>query len=195
MEKSKKKIALLGSTGSIGTQTLDIIRNHPDKFQIIALAAGRNNKLLAQQIAEFKPSLVYSTEHLNLPNETKFIAMENIARHPDIDLVVVATSGIAGLLPTLSAIKSAKQIALANKEVLVMAGEIIIAEARRYKCQILPIDSEHSAIWQCLNGENNKVSRIILTASGGPFLNYTRSQLSMVTVAETLNHPTWKMGK
>jgi 1-deoxy-D-xylulose-5-phosphate reductoisomerase len=121
--------------------------------------------------------------------------MDDIATHPRVDLVIIATSGKAGLSPTLSALKARKQIALANKEILVMAGNIILDEARKNGITIIPIDSEHSAIWQCLQGEKGAISRIILTASGGPFYNYNRSQLAKVTAEEALRHPTWKMGK
>lgn len=181
-----KGIAILGSTGSIGRQTIEVIRNFPDKFKVIALA-GRNKEVLAQQIEEFKPKLISFGDQAS---------MEEIASHPEVDLIVVATSGKAGLLPTLSAIKAGKRIALANKEVLVMAGEIIIAEARRHKADIIPIDSEHSALWQCLQGEDkSKISRIFLTASGGPFYNLSLAELEKVNVEQALAHPIWKMGK
>ena len=121
--------------------------------------------------------------------------MEEIATHPDVDIVIIATSGKAGLSPTLAAIRSGKKIALANKEVLVMAGEIIMAEAKRYQSQILPVDSEHSAIWQCLSGEKTEVARLILTASGGPFYHHSPTHLAKVTAEEALRHPTWKMGR
>lgn len=152
-----KNIAILGSTGSIGQQTLDIVRCFPHLFKVVALAGGENKQLLTKQIDEFKPKFVYSKYRTIIPREIRFIPMEEIASHSDIDVVVIATTGKAGLFPTLAAIKMGKKIALANKEVLVMAGEIIMREAKRYHAKILPIDSEHSAIWQCLHrgkGEN-----------------------------------------
>ncbi len=195
MSKTIKKLAVLGSTGSIGQQTLDIIKDFPDQFRIIGLAGGKNTSLLARQISQFQPELAYSPLKFNLPEKTRFSSMEEMATHPDVDIVIVATSGKTGLAPTLAAIKSGKKIALSNKEVLVMAGEIITAEAKRHQSQILPVDSEHSAIWQCLNGEKAEVARIILTASGGPFYHRSPKQLANVTAEEALKHPTWKMGR
>ena len=195
MSNTIKKLAILGSTGSIGQQAIDIVRSFPDKFKIVGLAGGKNTKLLAEQISQFQPQLVCSTLDFSLPDKTKFSSMEEIATHPEVDLVVIATSGKTGLAPTLAAIRSGKKVALANKEVLAMAGEIIVAEAKRHQAQIFPIDSEHSAIWQCLRGEKAEVTRLILTASGGPFYHYSPSQLAKVTVEEALQHPTWKMGK
>jgi 1-deoxy-D-xylulose-5-phosphate reductoisomerase len=159
------------------------------------LAGGKNTSLLAKQISQFQPKLAYSSLKLNLPDKTKLSSMEEIATHPDVDVVIIATSGKTGLAPTLAAIRSGKKIALANKEVLVMAGEIIMSEAKRHQAQILPIDSEHSAIWQCLHGEKNEVARLILTASGGPLYHRSSTQLAKVTVEEALQHPTWKMGR
>ena len=195
MSNTIKKLAVIGSTGSIGQQSLDIIKDFPDKFRIVGLAGGKNTSLLAKQISQFQPKLAYSSLKLNLPDKTKFSSMEEIATHPDVDIVIIATSGKTGLAPTLAAIRSGKKIALANKEVLVMAGEIIMSEAKRHQAQILPIDSEHSAIWQCLHGEKDKVARLILTASGGPFYHRSSTQLTKVTVEEALQHPTWKMGR
>jgi len=195
MSNTIKKLAVIGSTGSIGQQSLDIIKDFPDKFRIVGLAGGKNTSLLAKQISQFQPKLAYSSLKLNLPDKTKFSSMEEIATHPDVDIVIIATSGKTGLAPTLAAIRSGKKIALANKEVLVMAGEIIMSEAKRHQAQILPIDSEHSAIWQCLHGEKDEVARLILTASGGPFYHHSPTQLAKVTVEEALQHPTWKMGK
>ena len=195
MSNTIKKLAVIGSTGSIGQQSLDIIKDFPDKFRIVGLAGGKNTSLLAKQISQFQPKLAYSSLKLNLPDKTKFSSMEEIATHPDVDIVIIATSGKTGLAPTLAAIRSGKKIALANKEVLVMAGEIIMSEAKRHQAQILPIDSEHSAIWQCLHGEKDEVARLILTASGGPFYHRSPTQLAKVTVEEALQHPTWKMGK
>ncbi len=199
-----KRLAVLGSTGSIGQQTLDVVRALPRRFSIVGLAAGKNIALLAEQIKEFKPEFVcYSPvgngddgapAHL-ADKKCKFLPLEDIACHPRVDTVVIAISGKAGLSPTLAAIKAGKNIALANKESIVMAGEIITGEAERSGAQILPIDSEHSAIWQCLNGEKQKAARIILTASGGPFRNYSLAQLQEVTLAQALRHPSWQMGR
>jgi 1-deoxy-D-xylulose-5-phosphate reductoisomerase len=189
------RLAILGSTGSIGQQTLDIVRSFPEKFKVLGLAGGKNTGLLAEQVKQFQPQLVHSTTKCNLPDQIKFTSMEEMASHPQVELVVIATTGKAGLAPALAAIKAGKKIALANKEILAMAGEIITTEAKKHRAQILPIDSEHSAIWQCLRGEKNGVSRLILTASGGPFYRYSPSQLAKVTVEESLEHPTWKMGR
>ena len=190
-----KKVAVLGSTGSIGQQTLDIVRSFPDRFRVVGLGGGENAGLLAEQASEFQPQLVYSTHNISLPHGSKSSSMEEIASHPDVDLVVIATSGKAGLAPTLAATRAGKEIALANKEALVMAGEIITTEAKRCHALLLPVDSEHSAIWQCLQGEQAGVSRLLLTASGGPFYSYTSPQLARVTAEDALQHPTWKMGR
>ena len=191
-----KRLAILGSTGSIGQQTLDIVRTAPDRFRIVGLAAGGNVNLLLKQIDEFSPAFIHCTDRKTLPANTRqeFLSMEDIATHPDVDLVVIATAGKAGLNPTIAAVKAGKKIALANKESLVTAGEIVTGEAKRNGAQILPVDSEHSAIWQCLNGETQP-ARIILTASGGPFLHYRPAQLDKVTVKQALKHPSWQMGK
>jgi len=190
-----KNIAVLGSTGSIGRQTLEIARAFPQNINVFALAAGKNTTLLQQQISEFKPKLFYSEIAIQKRTQAKYCTLEEIAAHPEIDLVVVATAGKAGLNPTLAAIKAGKNVALANKEVLVMAGEIVVDEARRHKVEILPIDSEHSAIWQCLRGEKHgEIKKIILTASGGPFRDKSLADLAEVTPEEALAHPTWQMG-
>ena len=169
---SVKKLAILGSTGSIGQQTLDVVRALPDKFKIIGLAAGENLELLEKQISEFKPRVVYYRDQTTKlkSNSYHVVPMEEIAVHPEVDIVIIATSGRAGLSSTLAAIKADKKIALSNKEPLVMAGELILAEMKKSSGWILPVDSEHSAIWQCMVGESLKPARIILTASGGPFL-------------------------
>jgi 1-deoxy-D-xylulose-5-phosphate reductoisomerase len=191
-----RKVAILGSTGSIGQQALDVIRTFPRRFQVIALAAGKNLRLLEEQILEFRPKMSYSSAKLDFSYDGELSSLEEIASHPEVDLVVLATSGKAGLNPLLAALRAGKAIALANKEALVSAGEIVMAEARRFHAQILPIDSEHSAIWQCLRGEKSKKPRrLFLTASGGPFYHYSQSRLSQVTVEQALRHPTWKMGK
>ncbi len=198
MGSSIKRLAILGSTGSIGQQTLEVVRAFSDRFQVVGLGAGSNLKLLARQIDEFQPKLVsFQTENSSLPSGNyQPLALEEVAIHPEVDLVLIATSGKAGLAPALAAIRARKQIALANKEVLVMAGEIVMAEAERCGVEIMPVDSEHSAIWQCLRGEpRESVARLILTASGGPFYRYSREQLATVTPEQALKHPTWQMGR
>ncbi len=193
-----RKIAVLGSTGSIGRQTLAIVRASPQRFHVIGLAASKNLDLLAEQVNEFKPRFVYFQERevTSLRNaECDFLPLEEIARHPAVDTVVIATSGASGLLPTIAAIKFGKRVALANKESLVMAGEIITREAKLNNAQIIPVDSEHSAIWQCLEGEKQKAAQIILTASGGPFLHFSPAKLNKVTAKQALQHPSWQMGQ
>jgi 1-deoxy-D-xylulose-5-phosphate reductoisomerase len=197
-----KRLAVLGSTGSIGRQTLDVIRALPGRFRVVALAAGGNLHLLEEQVAEFQPEFVsYIIRDKNgVPSRfdnlgCRFLSLVDMATQTGIDTVVIATSGTAGLEATLAAAKSGKTIALANKESLVTAGEIITAAAARSGARILPVDSEHSAIWQCLEGEKQPPRRIILTASGGPFLNYTKRQMAAITVTKALKHPSWQMGK
>ncbi len=194
-----KQLAVLGSTGSIGQQTLQVVRALPHRFHIIALAAGKNAYLLAKQINEFKPRFVYYQDKrpsARLTNrDYELLSLEDIASHPQVDIVVIATSGKAGLSPVLAAVKAGKNVALANKESLVMAGEIITNEAKLNAAQILPIDSEHSAIWQCLSGESQPAARLILTASGGPFHRYSLAQLKEVTAEQALRHPSWQMGR
>ena len=197
MSSTIKRLAVLGSTGSIGQQTLQVVRALSNQFRIVGLAAGQNIDLLERQVNEFKPRFVYyQAQGTRLANaEYEFLSLEDIARHPEVDTVVIATSGKAGLSPTLAAVKAGKDIALANKESLVMAGEIITSEAVLNGARILPIDSEHSAIWQCLNGETQKAAQIILTASGGPFRHYSLAQLNEVTIKQALSHPSWLMGE
>jgi 1-deoxy-D-xylulose-5-phosphate reductoisomerase len=204
-----KKITILGSTGSIGLSALDVVKNNPGRFQVVALAAGQNVKLLKKQIEIFKPQIVsVSTKEnalklrkdLNLNNKIKILydkeGLNLVASFPAADIVVSAISGAAGLLPTLAAIDAGKNIALANKETMVMAGEIVNRRAKLKKVKILPVDSEHSAIFQCLQGEKiENLKKIILTASGGPFLNYTVNELKQVKLNQALKHPRWKMGK
>jgi 1-deoxy-D-xylulose-5-phosphate reductoisomerase len=190
-----KRIAILGSTGSIGQQALDVVRSLPDALEVIALAGNRNVALLEKQIQEFQPKIFYSSVKCDIRYRGEFLSAEEIASHPDVDFVIVATAGKAGLSPTLAALRAGKTVALASKEVLVMAGEVIVREASRRHTQILPIDSEHSAIWQCLRGEANKPQRLFLTASGGPFYHYSQSQLNKVTPEQALRHPVWKMGR
>ncbi len=190
-----KKIAVLGSTGSIGRQALDVMRALPDRTEVIALTGNRNLKLLEKQILEFRPKMFYSSIKPGVRYGGQFLPAEEIASHPKVDLVIVATMGMAGLSPTLAALRAGKTVALASKEVLVMAGEIIVREANIHHAQILPIDSEHSAIWQCLQGEESKPQTLLLTASGGPFYHYSQTQLAEVTPGQSLQHPVWKMGK
>ncbi len=190
-----RKIAVLGSTGSIGRQALDVIRALPDESKVIALTANKNLKLLERQILEFQPKMFCSSIKPGVSCGGQFLPAEEIASHPDVDFVIVATVGKAGLSPTLAALRAGKTVALAAKEVLVMAGEIIVHEASIHHAQILPIDSEHSAIWQCLQGEESKPQTLLLTASGGPFYHYSRTQLAEVTPEQALQHPVWKMGK
>jgi len=204
-----KKITILGSTGSIGCSALDVIEKNPQRFQVEALAAGRNIKLLKKQIEKFNPKVVaVSTkesalklrEALNAKSRIKIFyskeGLKEIASFPSADIVISAISGSAGLIPTLAAIEAGKDIALANKETMVMAGEIVTKRAIKKRVKIIPVDSEHSAIFQCLEGhEIQNLRRIILTASGGPFLNFTRNELKKVSLRQTLRHPNWKMGK
>ena len=198
MGDSIKKLAIFGSTGSIGRQTLQVVRNLTGRFRVVGLAAGQNLELLSEQIAEFQPKYIYyqSKESSKfITHSGTFLPMEEIAGHPDVDIVVIATSGKAGLSATLAAVRAGKKVAIANKEPLVMAGEIITGEAKKSGAQLLPIDSEHSAIWQCLNGESQPPKRILLTASGGPFRGFSTEQLNQVTPQQALQHPSWQMGQ
>ena len=192
-----KRLAVLGSTGSIGRQTLEVVRAFPQRFRILALTAGKNTSLLERQISEFKPRFVYYQAEKTdaISGDYQFLSPEEIAVHPEVDTVVIAIPGSSGLAPTLAAVKAGKNIALANKESLVMAGQIILSEAKKNGAKILPIDSEHSAIWQCLEGEKTPPSQLILTASGGPFRHYSRAQMEAVTAEQALKHPSWQMGK
>jgi len=202
-----KSIALLGSTGSIGTQTLDVISRYPGEFRIEVLTAGNNIKLLAQQAKKFLPDTVVignRIHYLQLKEALKDTpvkvlagddAIEQIVAGSDVDIVVAAMVGYSGLRPTVAAIKAGKKIALANKETLVVAGEIIKKLVKQSGSRIIPVDSEHSAIFQCLAGEaGNPLDKITLTASGGPFLNFTREMLQNVKPHEALKHPNWEMG-
>jgi 1-deoxy-D-xylulose-5-phosphate reductoisomerase len=197
MTKEKKTIAILGATGSIGRQTLEVVRAHPDRFIIKALTAGYNVALLAEQAREFHPEYVscQNPEGIELPGNYRRATPEEIATLPGVDIVVVASAGITGLVPTMAAARTGKTIALANKETLVMAGELITAAVSAGCGTLVPLDSEHSAIWQCLQGEETFPSRLILTASGGPFLHGTSEKLEKVTPAEALAHPSWRMGR
>lgn len=200
-----KKIAILGSTGSIGTQTLDIVRENPDKFKISALTCGKNVRLLAEQIREFSPSVVCVSDKKDADELSKeFPGIElvygreglvYVAGQSDYDIIENSLVGMAGLEPTYHAIMSGRTIALANKETLVAGGSLIMHTAAENGVQILPVDSEHSAVFQSLEGyDKSQLRRIILTASGGPFRGKTKSELDDVTLEEALNHPKWKMG-
>lgn len=204
----KKKIAILGSTGSIGRQALDVIHQHADNYQVVALTTNRNVGLLAQQVEAFRPAYVgiadaesaeefknYGLADLELVSGKDCLV--KLATLPEVDLVLVAVVGIAGLEPTIAALEAGKNVALANKESLVAGGHLVMEAARKSGSKIIPVDSEHSAIFQCLAGCDDpaRINRVYLTASGGPFRNYTKDELRHVTVEEALNHPNWKMGK
>lgn len=200
-----RRIALLGSTGSIGQQTLDVVRAFPEHFQVVALAARRNVELLAKQASEFHVPVtacfaetpeVAEAARAALPNVLLGAeGLQEVCTLPEVDIVVAATSGLVGLDPTLAAIRAGKTIALANKETLIMGGHLVMEEARRAGVSILPVDSEHSALWQCLRGEDSAhVRRLLITASGGPFRHTTLEEMRTVTVEQALAHPTWKMG-
>ncbi|HET7034791.1 MAG TPA: 1-deoxy-D-xylulose-5-phosphate reductoisomerase [Thermomicrobiaceae bacterium] len=194
------RIALLGSTGSIGRQTLEVVASQPEQLAVVALAAGRNVALLGEQVARFRPRLVAvaGPERPALTGVDVLTGAEGLiaaATLPEADIVVVATSGHAAILPTLRAIEAGKTIALANKESIVCAGEIILPAARRRGVAIRPVDSEHSAIWQCIgSAPGDEVSRVTLTASGGPFRDTPLAELAGVTIEQALAHPNWTMG-
>ncbi|MBI3978156.1 MAG: 1-deoxy-D-xylulose-5-phosphate reductoisomerase [Chloroflexi bacterium] len=190
-----KRIVLLGSTGSIGRQTLDVVRAHPDRLKVLGLSGGRNAALIAQQLAEFRPAMLWSEDRPGDILPARWVPMAEMVTCPDADVVVVATSGTVALEATLAAVRAGKLVAIANKEVLVLAGSVLTAEAQGSGGRLLPIDSEHSAIWQCVQGEAQPPARLILTASGGPLRDNTMSQLERVTPAEALRHPTWQMGR
>ena len=203
----KKRIAILGSTGSIGSQTLEVIREHIDRFDVEVLTANTNFELLIRQAKEFLPNAVVIKEeayyqqikealsHLPVKVFAGSESLSQVVEMDSVDMVVTAMVGYSGLKPTIAAIKAHKDIALANKETLVVAGKIIIDLARKHQVRILPVDSEHSAIYQCLAGEGfNKIEKVFLTASGGPFRKYTREELKSVSPEQALNHPNWEMG-
>jgi len=200
-----KKISILGSTGSIGTSTLEVVRHLGDDYTVVALAARRNIDLLEQQAKEFHPQLIAVFDHdkaaelqKRLPNIEVVAGGEGavaVATHSEANFVVSAMSGLAGLLPTIEAIKAGKDVGLANKEVLVSGGEFVMSLVNQYQIKLIPIDSEHSALFQCLVGEDPKtIRRLVLTASGGPFLNTPLEELEKVTVERALKHPNWSMG-
>jgi len=204
-----KRIAILGSTGSIGRSALSVVDAHPDALEVVALAAGENTAALAEQAAKYRPRLVGVATPAALDDLSRRLdageraalccgtdGLIAVATHPDVDIVLCASSGTAGLEAVLAAIDAGKTIALANKEVLVMAGALMMDAARRNRVAILPVDSEHNAIHQCLHGRRpDELRRLILTASGGPFRTLSRAELERVTTADALRHPTWQMGK
>jgi len=206
-----KRIAILGSTGSIGRSTLSVAESYPDRFQIVALAAGNNLDVALEQAKRWRPQVISMATEANAETLRARLKKGSIsqievvhgpagtvgvATHPEVDFVVSAIVGVAGLEATYEAVKAGKTVGLANKECLVAAGELITAEARKQGKPLLPIDSEHNAVHQCLRGGRmDEVERIWLTASGGPFLNTPRSEFASITVQQALNHPTWKMGR
>ncbi|HKV54435.1 MAG TPA: 1-deoxy-D-xylulose-5-phosphate reductoisomerase [Candidatus Binataceae bacterium] len=202
-----KSIAILGSTGSVGVTTLDIVRRFPERFRVVAMAAGRNLRLLIEQVQYFRPELVsVATAELAAelaerlkPDQVRIVWGSEgaiaVATHPEATLVMSALVGALGLRPTLAAINAGKDIAFANKEVLVIAGELITSAVRQRGVNLLPVDSEHNAIFQCLQGRTlGTLNRIILTASGGPFREWPGERFASITVKDALNHPTWRMG-
>ncbi|MGX1642125.1 1-deoxy-D-xylulose-5-phosphate reductoisomerase [Sphingobacterium sp. NPDC055431] len=204
---SKRKLAILGSTGSIGTQTLEVVEQYPDHFSITVLSAGRNADLLIQQVLKFRPAAVVVCEKTAFEKVSDTLqgkgievlfgedALVETVQRDDIDIVLTAVVGAVGLRPTVAAIESGKDIALANKETLVVAGELITGLVEKHQVKLLPVDSEHSAIFQCLAGEEaNPIEKIILTASGGPFRGKSIEDLKSVTKAQALKHPNWTMG-
>ncbi len=203
-----KNISLLGSTGSIGQSTLAVVEKYPDRFKVVGLAAGNNLDLLEQQVRKFRPSLVsvissVSAEKLKQRCADMKVAilsgvpgMVQVAAMDEAELTVSAIVGTAGLVPTMAAVRAGKTIALANKEVLVTAGELVMAECKSRGVKLLPVDSEHSAIFQCLQaGANQDIRKLIVTASGGPFRTFSKKDLEQVTLAQALKHPNWSMGK
>ncbi len=205
---SKQKVVVLGSTGSIGVNTLEVMALHPDRFEVIALTAYRNMELLAEQAAAFAPPRVVVADgeerdrlvfSLKGPAPEIALGVEGLiqaATLPEADIVVSAIVGAAGLVPTLAAVREGKRVALANKETLVMAGRLVMEEAREHGAEILPVDSEHSAIFQCLAGEETaKVRRLILTASGGPFHRMSQREMERIRPEDALRHPRWEMGR
>ena len=202
-----KRITILGSTGSIGRSALNIISKHRDQFNVFALTAGKNIKLLERQILLFSPKIVAVADETAGHTLRKRMGKKctvlpgpegiaEVAASQDADFVLSAIVGAAGLLPTMSAIRAGKPIGLANKETLVMAGDVVLRESRKYGVTILPVDSEHSAVFQCIEGhKKSHVRKIILTASGGPFIKRRSSEMKTITPREALKHPKWKMGR
>ena len=207
MEKKKQQLCILGSTGSIGTQALDVVRQHPDRYEVYCLTANNNVEKLARQAREFKPAAVVIANEAHYEALQELLrdepikvyagkeALEQIVSAEPIDMVLAAMVGFSGLVPTIKAIESHKKICLANKETLVVAGELICRLAKENHVPILPVDSEHSAIFQSIVGDaDNEIEKILLTCSGGPFRLFTQAQLESVTAADALKHPTWDMG-
>jgi 1-deoxy-D-xylulose-5-phosphate reductoisomerase len=206
-----KRIAILGSTGSIGRSTLSVIESHPDRFQLVTMAAGSNAESALEQARRWKPKVISLASEQEAEKAGKQLKAEGlgsievvhgqagtvrVATHQEVDFVVSAIVGVAGLKATYEAVRAGKEVGLANKECLVAAGELITAEARKHGKPLLPIDSEHNAVHQCLRGGRmNEVERVWLTASGGPFLHTPKSDFESITVEQALNHPTWKMGR
>ena len=205
-ETAKRHIAILGSTGSIGTQALDVIGQHPDLFEVELLTANNNSRLLIEQTRRFNPASVVicnedryeevfeALDPLDIKVFTGIDSICDLLRSPSIDIVLTAMVGFSGLRPTIAAIRAGKAIALANKETLVAAGSLVMPLARSCGAPILPVDSEHSAIFQCLQGEHARLEKILLTGSGGPFLHSSKAELAAATRQQALNHPRWKMG-
>ncbi len=194
---NRRDIVIIGSTGSIGRQTLDVVRARPDRFRVAALAAGQHTALLATQIAEFHPDHANWTDGAvppEMPAGCRYLPLEEMAALETADRVMVAAAGTSGLAPTLAAVRAGKNVCLANKESIVTAGALILREAAVSGARLLPVDSEHSAVWQCLEHEREYVRRVWLTASGGPFHGYAKEQLQGVTAAQALAHPSWQMG-
>ena len=206
-EDNRRGIAILGSTGSIGTQALDVIESHPEQFRLEVITAGANHELLISQALKFKPNCVVIADESRYESVKNVLwdagiktyagakSIEQVVQMSGVDIVLTAMVGFAGLRPTLKAIEAGKHIALANKETLVVAGELVTKAAQKAGVNIYPVDSEHSAIFQCLAGEfHNKIEKIYLTASGGPFRGKSREELKAVTKAQALKHPNWEMG-
>ena len=190
-----KKISILGSTGSVGTQCLNIISEFKNKFEIVSLTAGKNEKLLGDQIKKFKPKFYLSDEEINHQFGKRVNSYDELLQIDDSDLIVIALSGISGFFPVVNSIKQGRKIALANKESLVACGDLLMEISKKNNSEIIPLDSEHSAIWQCIKNEKEKyVKSIVITASGGSLRDASINELSSVTPKTVLNHPTWKMG-
>ena len=190
----KRRISIIGSTGSIGTQALEVIEKLQDKFDIIALAGGNNIELLKQQAEKFKPKFVYAQKDIKIDGIKTLESLDEIAQNQENDIILVACSGKIGLRPTLKAIENGIDIALANKETLVMAGDIVMKKAKENGVKIIPVDSEHCAIHQCIK-DISQVEKLIITASGGPFLHKSIEEMKTATVKEALAHPRWNMGR
>ena len=194
-----KGLSILGSTGSVGVQTLDIIRTYPDEFDVVGISANSNYEALTQQVREFSPSLVDCNSfpksfEESLPKTTRLGSMNEMAKAKEVDILVTATTGYASLIPTFQALEHGKSIAIANKESIIMAGQSLIDYAKDHKASLYPIDSEPSAIWQCLRGEESSIHRLIITASGGPFRDTPLEEMANASPSEALRHPTWNMG-